>query len=217
MARRICSECGTTINTENVEFSRKESSLVYLDKVYSYNQEKASVFLQTVSTEGSESLISELTMGDTVNNCNSPCGTNAINPCNLCVVCCGTCGSSGCTLDANAVFTVERSYVLVDSFELATPTDLATTNVSIEGNPVSSLTYESGQFSAGVNTLLPNALRCKCLDNGIPSKVYFLVEGAGPWIFAGRIVIETTGGISVRALFGDRTSSKSSIFREWRI
>lgn len=202
MNKNNCSICGPNIDTENIEFSKNESNLVYLDKVYSYNEDKAASILQKIDTSSQEQLQTELIIGNAITGC-SPCQN---------MFCCQ---DNSCVLDSNAVFSVEEAGFLVESFELSTPSNLTSSDVSLEGQNVGSLTYQGGQYTAGINSILPEVMKCDCLDSAMPSKNYFVVENAGPWILSGVIFATgtvTTGGKTCRFRLRIKTSPSEGFY-----
>ena len=192
---KLCSVCGPNINTEDVNFSRRESNLVYLDKVYSYNDATACPIL--FSLPATTNWTTELSLENIEDNCgcNNGCGcgngcgfTATSNGCG-CVFNCN-CGN-GCTLTSDAVFTVNRSYVLVGNLGLSNGT-LAAGDVTVDGVAVDTLTQAGNRYTATTDNLVSETNKARCRDLGLPTKSFFLITGAGPWQLTATIVLEGT-------------------------
>lgn len=180
----LCSVCGTNINTEDVDFSRTEANLVYMDKVYSYNKATACPILQSFTVTDAWS--TELILKE---NENSDCDCDRCN-CGCNCGCNRNCGCE-CTLTAEAVFTVTRSFVLVSSLTLPNGA-LVANDVTVDGIAVDSLTQRGNRYIATTDNLITQVNRKRCQELGLPSKNFLLITGAGPWIFRGTIVLEGT-------------------------
>ena len=190
----LCSVCGPNVNTEDLLFSAREANLVYMDKVYSYNQATACPILASVTTD--ETWTTELTLESIRSNCgcndgcgcsegcgcgNSGCGSG----CNCGsqranIICCNCSTANGCTLTSDATFTITRSYVLVQSLNLNTGV-LAAGNVTVDGTAVDSLTQTGNRYTATTENLVGTTSRERCKDLGLPSKHFFLISAPGPW------------------------------------
>ncbi len=201
----LCSVCGPNVNTEDLLFSAREANLVYMDKVYSYNQATACPILASVTTD--ETWTTELTLESIRSNCgcndgcgcsegcgcgNSGCGSG----CNCGsqranIICCNCSTANGCTLTSDATFTITRSYVLVQSLNLNTGV-LAAGNVTVDGTAVDSLTQTGNRYTATTENLVGTTSRERCKDLGLPSKHFFLISAPGPWQLVATIVLEGT-------------------------
>lgn len=198
----FCSVCGPNINTDDVPFGQTEANLVYMDKVYSYNKTTACPILEIIpaGTEWVTEII--LKAGESGGECSCESCRGGCNGCNNhnCVCCCNCGGSSSdITLTPDAVFTVARSYVLVNSVELADGT-LTAADVTVDGIAVDTLDQAGNRYVATTGNLITQTNRERCQELGLPSKNFFLITGAGPWTFRGTVVLEgtvNTGGRTV--------------------
>ncbi|QIB70104.1 hypothetical protein Ami103574_12730 [Aminipila butyrica] len=111
-------------------------------------------------------------------NCNCNCG-NVL-------------GAATCQLDENAVFTILRSRVRVTSFNLEHPGCLSPNQVTVDGFPVDSLFNFDGSYEASVDSILPDIIKKPCAENNLPTKAFFLISCAGPWIFQAEFIVEGT-------------------------
>lgn len=179
----LCSVCGPNINTEDVNFTRKEANLVYMDKVYSYNKASSCPLLHVLQGRCME-FTTKLRLEPIDDDCD--CGGRG---CHGCCCCCQPVNT--CELRSDAVFTVTRSYVLVKSLDLR-PRSLDESDVTIDGVEVDDLDEIGRQFVASANTAIVETSKSRCSDLGLPTKNFFLIRGAGPWIFRGTIVLEGT-------------------------
>ena len=140
--------------------------------------------------------------------CNNNCGCGCNNNCG-----CG-CGCNSCTLNSDAVFTIEKSQVLVNSLVLANPSMLTPSNVTVDGICVDSLTQSGGQFTATTNNLVSQISKERCLEAGLASRGFLLISGAGPWVFRGTFVFEgtvNTGGKTCRFVAKFKTKPSEPI------
>lgn len=168
--RRLGCVCGTSIDTENVTFSNPKSNLVYMDKVFSYNEAITCPLLLNLNTGGSSAGLFDVSLTLDSQDC-----------------CC-----TPCTLGSGAVFNVENSYVIVDAISTRPPGNINPNQVTINGYPVDSITYQGGQYTAGTTSLIPRVQKPECLEAGLPTKTFMMISGAGPYDFRARYVLEGT-------------------------
>lgn len=169
-SRSLCQTCGTNVDVDGVDFSSNQGNLVYMDKVFSFNEDTSCPLLYCLNTGGENSgnYTAKLTLTDP--------GCNVVP----------------CRLSRNAVFNIEKSYVAVDYFNTRAPGNISSGQVTLDGECVDSVSYSNGQYTAKTACVLPDILRQKCIDNNLPSKVFFLICNAGPWDFRARYVLEGT-------------------------
>lgn len=191
-----CSVCGSNVNTSGVPFGQTEANLVYMDKVYSHNKAAACPILEAVPAD-TEWIIETVLSAD---GCGAVCtDRNCVEVCGSKIYVCCNCGSQGdLTITADAVFTVTKSYVVVNGIELTDGT-LTAADVTVDGIAVDTLTQNGNRYTASTGSLISQTSRKRCMELGLPSKNFFLITGAGPWTFRGTIVLEgtvNTGGKS---------------------
>lgn len=210
----LASVCGTAIDIDDLDFAQSRNHLLYVNKVFSKGQGTASpiVFNLTTSpaTFQTQLLLSPLVSPETNNlceeilgvdchchhhdhdhSCNGVAGTTNWG-CNCNCNCGNVLGAATCQLDENAVFEVLKSHVRVTAFRLANPAGLSPNQVTVDGIPVDSLFNSGDSFEATVTSNLPNILKPPCAENGLPTKAFFLISCAGPWVFKAEFVIEGT-------------------------
>lgn len=180
----LCSVCGPNINTEDITFTRREANLVYLDKVYSYNKASSCPILHPLQDSRCGEFTTTLKLEPIEDDCD--CGGKSHSCC-----CCCNQAANACDLGPDAVFTVTRSFVLVKSLELR-PRTLDESDVTIDGVEVDDLMEIGKQFIVSADTAILETSKTRCQDLGLPTKSFFLIRGAGPWIFRGTIVVEGT-------------------------
>jgi hypothetical protein len=170
LANRNClgRTCGTNIDTEGVNFTSQQPNLVYIDKVFSYNQDTASPILFNLNTGGSNAnkFTTELTLDG--------------------------CSLFPCTLSGNAVFEIDNSFVAVEYFNTRPPGNISASQVTLDGFPVDSVSFSNGQYTAVTTNVLPRVQKERCLDRNLPTKAFFLINNAGPWDLRATYVLEGT-------------------------
>ncbi len=185
----LCGICGPSIDTSDVPFGQTEANLVYMDKVYAYDKASACPILETIPA--TTEWITETILTPAENREDCICGRNSVNMgCGGGCTCCCTCGSD-CTITADAVFNITKSYVIVSGITLADGT-LTVADVTVDGTAVDSLTQAGGRYTAEVGSLITKINRRICNELSLPSKNFFLITGAGPWTFNGAVVLEGT-------------------------
>lgn len=164
------SVCGTTVDLEGIDFTDKKSNLVYMDKVFSFTEDTSCPLLFNLFTGGSNAnlFVTELTLKP--QDC-----------------CC-----TPCTLEPNAVFNIEKSFVVVEYFNTRPPGNINESQVSIDGYPVDSVSYSNGQYLAKTAGLISKIQKERCMDAGLPTKAFFLISNAGPWDIRAKYVLEGT-------------------------
>ncbi len=160
--------CGTNIDTEGIEFTNQQPNLTYIDKVFSFNKDTASPILFNLNTGGS--------------NCNHFTTEFFLDGCSI----------FPCTLASNAVFEIDNSFVVVEYFNTRPPGNINAPQVTLDGFPVDSVNYSNGQYTANAANILPKIQKDRCLDRGLPTKAFFLIDHAGPWDFRATYVLEGT-------------------------
>lgn len=169
--------CGTNIDTEDVEFTREKPNLTYLDKVFSFLKDTSSPILFNLNTGG---MFSDLFLSEFI-----------LDGCSI----------IPCTLSPNAVFNIENSFVAVDFFGPANPASITPAQVTLDGFPVDTVTFENGQFTARAPNAIARIQNRRCLDLNLPTKAFFLINNAGPWVLRATFVLEgtvNTGGRTCR-------------------
>lgn len=171
-SRRNClgATCGTNIDLEGIEFTNQRSNLVYMDKVFSFNEDTSCPLLFNLNTGGmnQNNFTAELTLDGK------------------------GCSLVPCTLSPNAVFNVERSFVVVEYFNTRPPGNIHASQVTVDGYPVDSVSYSNGQYTAKTASIIPRVQNDRCLEEGLPTKTFFLINNAGPWDFRAKYVLEGT-------------------------
>ncbi len=165
---RVClgQICGTNIDTEDVKFTKQQPNLTFIDKVFSYNRDTASPILFNLDTgaPNQDNFVTELFLDG---GCFFPC-----------------------VLTPNAVFEIENSFVAVEYFNTRPPGNITAPQVTLNGFPVDSVLFNNGQYTAITENVLARVQRDRCLDKGLPTKVYFLIADAGPWDIRATYVLE---------------------------
>ena len=165
---RLGCTCGTNIDTEDIEFTRQQPNLMYIDKVFSFNNDTASPILFNLNTGGqnTNNFITELTLDG--------------------------CSLFPCTLSSNAVFEIDNSFVAVEYFNTRPPGNIAAPQVTLDGFPVDSVSFSNGQYTAATTNVLSKVQKERCLNRNLPTKAFFLISNAGPWDLRATFVFEGT-------------------------
>lgn len=224
--------CGTAIDLDDLEFAPSQNQLLYMDKIYSKGEGTAcplvfnltttpttfqtQLFMSPFFTNNNENLCEEIFGKDCYHNQHSygceqqNCHSNCTCNCNC------SCLSpvTSCQLSEDAVFDIMKSYVKITSFRLENPYNLSNDQVTVDGNMVDSLNYSGGSYEADITSSLPNIIKHPCAENNLPTKAFFLICQAGPWVYQAEFVLEgtvTTNGSTCcfRAIF--TTLSESPI------
>ena len=160
--------CGTNIDTEDIDFTKQQPNLTYIDKVFSFNKDTASPILFNLNTGGPN--FNKFTTEFFLDGC-------SIFP---------------CSLSSNAVFEIDNSFVVVEYFNTRPPGNINPSQVTLDGFPVDSVDYSNGQYTARTANVLPRIQKDRCLDRGLPTKAFFLINDAGPWDLRATYVLEGT-------------------------
>ena len=156
--------CGNSIDLNDVRFSAPKSNLVYMDKVFSYNEAIGCPLIFPIQTN-SDLYRTTLTIGQ--NGCG--CGCNQLGP--------------------NAQFEVEDSVVLVEVFRTTATPGILPSQVTVDGIPVETITQIGGQYFIDTTNLIPQIQRDCCLNNNLATKTFFLISNAGPWSIRLKIIL----------------------------
>lgn len=170
--------CGVNLETEDMHFTPKKPNLVYMDKVFSYNNAVGCPMVVPIDTGGDNASLYSTKLTLCQNNCNCGCS-------------CGT------ELNSSSQFTVEESMVLVEAFRLTG--GITAPQVTVDGYAVDSITQYGNQFVAQTANLIPNIQKDRCLAAGLPTKGFFLITGAAPWAYKAKFILKgtvTTNGVS---------------------
>ncbi len=169
-SRCLGSVCGTNIDTEGIDFTNERSNLVYMDKVFCFTDATSCPLMFNLNTGGANRnrFVTELTL----------------EPQNCCCM--------PCNLEENAVFNIEKSFVVVEYFNTRPPGNVSANQVSLDGYPVDAVSYSNGQYLAKTAGIVSMLQRERCMDAGLPTKTFFLINNVGPWDIRAKYVLEGT-------------------------
>ena len=143
--------CGTSIDTENVIFGDRESNLVYMDKVFSFNSDTSCpVFFFLDTRCDSDDFEIKFTTAD------RGCG----------------CGCNPCELDCNAVFEIENAFAVLDFIGIVprnSPSQVTLTAKKRFSD------FENGRHCR-LSELVSRLQHPQCIDSNLPSKNSSLSE-----------------------------------------
>ncbi|WP_027398734.1 hypothetical protein [Anaerovorax odorimutans] len=168
--RCLSNICGTSIDSDDLNFTNPQSNLVYMDKVFSYNNDTSCPLLFNLNTGGPHAKCFVTKLETMPQNC-----------------CC-----TPCEINSNSIFNIEKSYVLVEYFNTRPPGNIDACQVTVDGHAVDNVEYFNGQYVASTANLLPNIQKNRCMEEGLPTKTFFLVNNAGPWDLRAKYVLEGT-------------------------
>lgn len=189
-----CSTCGTNINNADLEFKSSKSSLAYVDKVFSYNEGVScpiSYTLNTVTSEITTQLITSKDNLPPIDPCAEPvceCTPPVLPSHNQCCCCCGN--GADCAISAASVFTIERSYAIINSITPATA--IEADDVTLNGSSVNAVTIENGIYTVDISNLENEISNTRCLCNGLLSKAFFMINGITGWNLTGTLILDGT-------------------------
>jgi len=106
-----------------------------------------------------------------------------------------------CTIEENAVFTIDNAFVVVEYFNTRPPGNIDEDQVTVDGFEVDDVIFKNGQYVAKTANVIPRIQKKECLNRDLPTKVFFLIEDAGPWDFRAKFILEgtvNTGGRNCR-------------------
>ncbi len=167
--------CGTNIDTEGIEFTRKQPHLTYIDKVFSFNEDASCPILFNLNT-GSQNA-DDFQVKLLLNGCD--------------------CSDVPCTLTRDAVFEICSTFVVVEYFNTRPPGNIIASKVTLDGFPVDAVSYSNGQYTAKTANVLSRVQKDRCLDKGLPTKAFLLISNVAPWDLRATYVLEgtvSTGG-----------------------
>ncbi|MCI5898192.1 MAG: hypothetical protein MRZ82_04245 [Firmicutes bacterium] len=169
--------CGTSIDTDDVDFTRSQPNLVYMDKVYSYNQATSCPILFNLDTGRTPSgtFNVDIELSEPLRKRGCGCGETSRcrsgNNCDCCT----------CNLNSDAVFTVESGTACLNFISTRPQGCISPEQLTIDGFEVDSLKFSNGLFTAGVADILPKIQKRRCINAGLPTKHFFLLRDVGPW------------------------------------
>lgn len=91
-------------------------------------------------------------------------------------------------------FVVESTQVVISAFELADPEALTAANVTVNGIPVDDLDFFNNRFMASTTALMAQIGNCKCMEQGLSTKGFLLIQNAGTWL--ARLTVMVNGTVS---------------------
>lgn len=187
--------CGTSIDTDDIDFTGPRSNLVYMDKVFAFKEATSCPILSCVNTGGmnANNFIAEIEIKDPSNG-NSCCGHNDCDCGCGCGCGCGCHVTCNCNCSAainrNSIFNIDKSFVVVEYFNTRPPGNPPC--VSIDGFDVDCVKFSNGQFIVNTDQVNAQVQRDRCQDAGLPTKAFLLINCAGPWDFRAKYVLEGT-------------------------
>lgn len=166
-----CDVCGTSIDSRGLDFGQNGQHLVYMEKVFSLNNENSCPIILCIDTgcrQGQSNYVTTLS----TRKPGCPCST--------------------CDLDPSAVFTVERSKIQTEAFFIAPTSCINANQVTVDGVPVDSIYPFGKQFVAQTTVLMTEISKRRCMERGLPTKGFLLLNKIGPWALKTRIILEGT-------------------------
>ena len=167
-------------------------SLVYLDKFFYNNTEKASPLLTALTTTP-ETFTQQLTTGSNSCAASFP-GSRDISCCN-CNCCCDI------PIGPGTVFNVDNAFVIVHSYDLSLPDSITAADITIDGLPITAVTASNGRYLGDISGIVSEITKCHCKSpcaDRCPGN-FVMVTADGPWELLSTIVVEGTvssGGTS---------------------
>lgn len=154
--------CGINIDLKGTELSKTRSNLVYLDKVFSFNEaESCPLFLGNINVGEMSGFRVFFETEDRRNRC--------------------SCDS--CIIDERAEFIVEKTNATLDFIAIKPPGNIDASQVTICGENPDSIQFANHRYMINAAPVTEAAQKMSCLDKGEPSRCMFLIQNAGPWEF----------------------------------
>lgn len=142
--------------------SRTRPNLVYMDKVFSFNQaESCPLFLGNVNIGAMSGFRVFFETEDRRSKC--------------------TCDS--CIIDERAEFIIEKTNATLDFIGVKPPGNIDASQVTICGENPDSIEFANHRYMINAASVTEAAQRIDCLNMGEPSRCMFLIQNAGPWEF----------------------------------
>ncbi len=167
-------------------------SMVYLNKIFTDIATRSCPLL-TEFTANAETFTQQLSFYELAEQgCGCNDGDN--NGCNN-HGCGGQCGCGcgcGVSLEFNddLTFVVEHTQVFISAFSLVEPEGLTVADVTVNGVPVDTLDYFNDRFMASANALMAQISDCKCMEKGMSTKGFLLIQNAGGWLARLTVVVQ---------------------------
>lgn len=184
MSNCIQSKCGLSIDSTDMNFLDSAPNLVYMDKVYSLRKSSSCPLILTLNTGDEDNNFTvEITTYSGLNsnhNCGCSCGCGCSDPCQM------------TTIDQPPTFYVENSYVEVSYFNTNPPGNTAPMTASFDGITASGITYSNGQYLVNTSDIDSQVQSSRCAAQGLPTKCFFLLRNAGPWMLRATYFLEGT-------------------------
>ena len=169
-----CGCCGTNTDSNSPAFRNSKSNLAYIDKVFSYKEGHScpiSYSLNTATSEIPAQLITSKEPLPPVDPCAQKC-------------CCD--GTSDCQTGTASVFTVKRSFAVVNSLTPAAA--IAPAGVTLNGHAVNAVNTENGIYTVDISNIENQLSDTKCQCSGLPSKAFFMINGITGWNLTGHLI-----------------------------
>ena len=188
-----CGCCGTNTDSNSPAFRNSKSNLAYIDKVFSYKEGHScpiSYSLNTATSEIPAQLITSKEPLPPVDPCAQKCCCDSPAPdCSRqCCCCCG--GTSDCQTGTASVFTVKRSFAVVNSLTPAAA--IAPAGVTLNGHAVNAVNTENGIYTVDISNIENQLSDAKCQCSGLPSKAFFMINGITGWNLTGQLILDGT-------------------------
>lgn len=154
-------------------------SMVYLNKVFS-DLKIGSCPLMSELTAGPADFSQQLTFFEPGDSCGCGCNKDCGDCCKCCCNCCAS-PTPAPQPTGNLNFVIDSTEVVLSDFDLACATCLRPCNVTVDGLAVDDLEIFNQQYMASTNDLMNRIGDCDCMEQGLSTKAFFLISGAGGW------------------------------------
>ncbi len=187
-----CDSCGTNIDGTSLAFRNSKSNLAYVDKVFSYKEGLSCPISYSLNTAASEIPAQLITSKEPLPPAD-PCARESIcappeDDCSR--QCCCCCGGNDCQTGTASVFTVKRSFAIVNSLTPAAA--IASADVTLNGKAVNAVNAENGIYTVDISNIERQISDTKCQCSGLPSKAFFMINGITGWNLTGQLILDGT-------------------------
>lgn len=192
-------------------------SMVYLNKIFTDIATRSCPLL-TDFTANAETFTQQLSfceLNEQGCGCND-CGESRNCGCGSYQCGCGCSGGGSIEFNDDLTFVVEHTQVFISAFNLVEPEELTAADVTVNGIPVDALDFFNDRFMASANVLMAQISDCRCMEKGMSTKGFLLIQNAGGWLARLTVVVQGTvfgcgGGKRFRLVMTSREDFPVSI------
>lgn len=174
MKNKICKPdsvkiCGKSIDLGDVTLGGDRSNLVYLDKVFSYNNATGCPLPFHLKTG---------------------CGKDNFDVIYETKDCRFECSCETCIIDETSTFIIESATATLDLIRTKPEGNICPNQVTINGEHVDSVTFANHRYTVDATDIIAAGQKQRCLDLNQPTRFFFLIRNVGPWEFRATYILK---------------------------